>query len=149
MITTVVETGGLNKDITWLQQTGRILETVSKFCKHKSTFPKPKICFLWAVGGILSGSSSENPFWWNANHVFVPYCTSDSWSGLKPSHPRTGMFSFMGAAVVQQVVKDILQLGLENSTDLLLAGKKKFFFISLQSYTGNISDCRGWSKINI
>lgn len=54
-----------------------------------------------SVGGILSPLPDENPFWWNANHVFVPYCTSDSWSGTRMT--REGMFSFMGARVVQQV----------------------------------------------
>ncbi|KAL1492260.1 hypothetical protein ABEB36_012736 [Hypothenemus hampei] len=73
------------------------------------------------VGGILSPNMQENPFWWNANHVFVPYCTSDSWSGSKrPS--KQGMFSFMGSSVVLQVVRDLIPLGLENSTDLLLTG---------------------------
>lgn len=72
------------------------------------------------VGGILSPSPEENPYWWNANHVFVPYCTSDSWSGSRRS--RDEMFSFMGTLVVQQVVRDLIPLGLENSTDLLLAG---------------------------
>ncbi|EEZ98657.1 palmitoleoyl-protein carboxylesterase NOTUM isoform X1 [Tribolium castaneum] len=73
------------------------------------------------IGGILSGSMEENPFWWNANHVFIPYCTSDSWSGSKP-HSRSETFSFMGSILVQQVVQDLLTLGLENSTDLLLTG---------------------------
>lgn len=72
------------------------------------------------VGGILSPNEDENPYWWNANHVFIPYCTSDSWSGSKAT--RDGMFNFMGASVVQQVVRDLVLLGLENSTDLLLAG---------------------------
>lgn len=68
----------------------------------------------------MSPNEEENPFWWNANHVFVPYCTSDSWSGSKSS--RNEMFSFMGSVVVQQVVKDLMPLGFENSTDLLLTG---------------------------
>ncbi|CAG9825104.1 unnamed protein product [Phaedon cochleariae] len=73
------------------------------------------------VGGILSPNPKENPFWHNANHVFVPYCTSDSWSGTKPPSPSQ-LFSFMGSFVVRQVVRDLVPLGLENSTDLLLAG---------------------------
>lgn len=32
------------------------------------------------------------------------------------------MFSFMGADVVQQVIRDIVPMGLENSTDLMLTG---------------------------
>ncbi|KAI4485879.1 hypothetical protein M0804_006368 [Polistes exclamans] len=72
------------------------------------------------IGGLLSGSPEENPFWWNANHVFVPYCTSDSWSGTRSS--PNDMFSFMGAEIVSQVVRDLLPLGLENASSLLLAG---------------------------
>lgn len=32
------------------------------------------------------------------------------------------MFTFMGSLIVHQVIKDLVPLGLENSTDLLLAG---------------------------
>ncbi|XP_025135506.1 palmitoleoyl-protein carboxylesterase NOTUM isoform X1 [Bubalus bubalis] len=31
--------------------------------------------------GILSSQPEENPHWWNANMVFIPYCSSDVWSG--------------------------------------------------------------------
>ncbi|KAK1127266.1 hypothetical protein K0M31_003810 [Melipona bicolor] len=73
-----------------------------------------------AVGGLLSANPEENPYWWNANHVFVPYCTSDSWSGTRASPNE--MFSFMGAEIVLQVVRDLVPLGLENASSLLLAG---------------------------
>ncbi|XP_057651110.1 palmitoleoyl-protein carboxylesterase NOTUM [Diorhabda carinulata] len=73
------------------------------------------------VGGILSPNMKENPFWWNANHVFVPYCSSDSWSGTKPPTP-SDLFSFMGSFIVRQVIRDLIPLGLENSTDLILSG---------------------------
>nr|CAH7747488.1 unnamed protein product [Callosobruchus chinensis] len=73
------------------------------------------------VGGMLSPLASENPFWYNANHVFVAYCTSDSWSGSRP--PTAGQpFGFMGSLVVGQVIRDLLPLGLENGTEVLLAG---------------------------
>ena len=51
---------------------------------------------------------------------FVPYCTSDSWSGTRGS--LNDMFSFMGAEIVLQVVRDLVPLGLENASSLLLAG---------------------------
>ncbi|XP_060524164.1 palmitoleoyl-protein carboxylesterase NOTUM [Cylas formicarius] len=73
------------------------------------------------VGGILSPDIKENPYWWSANHVFVPYCSSDSWSGSKRSEKQS-TFSYMGSSIVLQVVRDLIPLGLENSTDLLLAG---------------------------
>lgn len=50
----------------------------------------------------------------------MPYCTSDSWSGTR--NVPDGMFSFMGSLIVRQVVKDLVPLGLDNSTSLLLAG---------------------------
>ncbi|XP_063225651.1 palmitoleoyl-protein carboxylesterase NOTUM isoform X2 [Bacillus rossius redtenbacheri] len=74
------------------------------------------------VGGILSANPEENPFWWDANHVFVPYCSSDSWSGSRTRPGGDVRFSFMGAAIVRQVVQDLLPLGLRNATSLLLAG---------------------------
>ncbi|XP_076267774.1 palmitoleoyl-protein carboxylesterase notum isoform X2 [Rhynchophorus ferrugineus] len=74
------------------------------------------------VGGILSSNIKENPHWWDANHVFVPYCSSDSWSGTRKSDKQGIQFSFMGSLIVQQVIKDLVPLGLENSTDLLFAG---------------------------
>ncbi|CAH0553024.1 unnamed protein product [Brassicogethes aeneus] len=73
------------------------------------------------IGGILSANMEENPFWWNANHVFIPYCTSDIWSGTRIQSTNE-MFSFMGSSIVQQAIKDLIPLGLENSTDLLLTG---------------------------
>ncbi|XP_067000650.2 palmitoleoyl-protein carboxylesterase NOTUM [Anabrus simplex] len=74
------------------------------------------------VGGILSSNPEENPFWWNTNHVFVPYCTSDSWSGSRSKPSAEVRFTFMGANIVQQVIRDLLPLGLKNASTLLLAG---------------------------
>ncbi|KAG8039200.1 hypothetical protein G9C98_003507 [Cotesia typhae] len=72
------------------------------------------------VGGILSSNPQENPYWWNVNHVYVPYCTSDSWSGTR-SFPNE-MFSFMGAEIVSQVIRDLVPLGLDTASSLMLAG---------------------------
>lgn len=74
------------------------------------------------AGGILSPNPEENPFWWNANHVLVPYCTSDSWSGTRTQPSDDTLFTFMGALVVHQVVRDLLPLGLHNATLLMLVG---------------------------
>lgn len=65
--------------------------------------------FFIVVGGILSPNPEENPFYWNVNHVFIPYCTSDSWSGTRMT--KEGMFTFMGSLVVQQVsdLNDVLK----------------------------------------
>ncbi|XP_058463036.1 palmitoleoyl-protein carboxylesterase NOTUM [Malaya genurostris] len=76
------------------------------------------------VGGLLSPLPSENPYWYNANHVFVPYCSSDSWSGTKVKPDMRDGLRFMGSLIVRQVISDLIPLGLGHSqgADLLMAG---------------------------
>ncbi|XP_065086521.1 palmitoleoyl-protein carboxylesterase NOTUM [Ochlerotatus camptorhynchus] len=76
------------------------------------------------VGGLLSPVPSENPYWYNANHVFVPYCSSDSWSGTKVKPETRDGLRFMGSLIVRQVIADLIPLGLGHSqgADLLMAG---------------------------
>ncbi|XP_055610395.1 palmitoleoyl-protein carboxylesterase NOTUM [Uranotaenia lowii] len=76
------------------------------------------------VGGLLSPLPSENPYWYNANHVFVPYCSSDSWSGTKVKPDTRDGLRFMGSLIVRQVIADLIPLGLGHSqgADLLMAG---------------------------
>lgn len=73
------------------------------------------------MGGILSSSAEENPFWWNANHVFIPYCSSDIWSGDSPAS-SAGDLSFLGSRIVEQVITELLPRGLSDAKLLLLAG---------------------------
>lgn len=76
------------------------------------------------VGGILSPSPVENPYWHNANHVYVPYCSSDSWSGTRTEPETRDGLRFMGSLIVRQVIADLIPLGLGHpqGTDLLMAG---------------------------
>uniref|UniRef100_A0A3Q3ADA5 Notum, palmitoleoyl-protein carboxylesterase a n=1 Tax=Kryptolebias marmoratus TaxID=37003 RepID=A0A3Q3ADA5_KRYMA len=71
--------------------------------------------------GILSPLPEENPHWWNANMVFIPYCSSDVWSGATAKTEQSG-YAFMGSLIIQEVVKDLLSKGLETAKVLLLAG---------------------------
>ncbi|TKS91992.1 Palmitoleoyl-protein carboxylesterase notum1a [Collichthys lucidus] len=71
--------------------------------------------------GILSPLPEENPHWWNANMVFIPYCSSDVWSGATAKTEQSG-YAFMGSLIIQEVVKDLLSKGLDNAKVLLLAG---------------------------
>lgn len=77
-----------------------------------------------SVGGILSPDAHENPYWYNANHVFVPYCSSDSWSGTRVKPENRDGLRFMGSLIVRQVIDDLIPLGLGHSqgADLLMAG---------------------------
>lgn len=74
------------------------------------------------VGGILSPVAEENPYWHDANHIFLPYCSSDSWSGTRVN--ATDRWAFMGALIVRQVMADLIPLGLGRSQggELMLAG---------------------------
>ncbi|XP_055686728.1 palmitoleoyl-protein carboxylesterase NOTUM [Lutzomyia longipalpis] len=76
------------------------------------------------VGGILSPHPDENPYWHDANHVIVPYCSSDSWSGTKSIPDTRDGWRFMGSLIVKQVIADLIPLGLGNTqgAELLLAG---------------------------
>ncbi|XP_053209032.1 palmitoleoyl-protein carboxylesterase notum1-like isoform X2 [Panonychus citri] len=75
-----------------------------------------------SVGGILSPNQSDNPFFYNANHVFVPYCSSDSWSGDSPAATSADL-SFLGSRIITEVISELLHMkGLSDGKTLLLAG---------------------------
>nr|XP_036853391.1 palmitoleoyl-protein carboxylesterase NOTUM isoform X2 [Manis javanica] len=71
--------------------------------------------------GILSSQPEENPHWWNANMVFIPYCSSDVWSGASSKSDKDE-YAFMGALIIQEVVRELLGKGLSGAKVLLLAG---------------------------
>ena len=75
-----------------------------------------------SVGGILSADPQENPYFADANHVFVPYCSSDSWSGTV-SHKNEDGFNFMGRHIVREVIRELseyqVRLLLSNSNWIL------------------------------
>ncbi|XP_017128651.1 palmitoleoyl-protein carboxylesterase NOTUM [Drosophila elegans] len=79
------------------------------------------------VGGILSPHPEENPYWHNANHVLIPYCSSDSWSGTR-TEPDTrdpeNSWRFMGALILRQVIAELIPVGLGRvpGGELLLVG---------------------------
>jgi O-palmitoleoyl-L-serine hydrolase len=59
------------------------------------------------VKGILSESSVKNPDFFNANHVAIPYCSSDLWSGNREAGTETGGHEFRGSKIVRAVVADL------------------------------------------
>lgn len=72
--------------------------------------------------GILSPNPRENPSWWNANHVYIPYCSSDVWSGNASKRETGGQFSFLGTRILARVIEELLPEGLYHAKHLLLAG---------------------------
>ena len=90
-----------------------------------------------AVGGILSPDPLENPHFHDANHVFVPYCSSDSWAGTKKKdendndvarnsrygHSNVNSMAFQGSDIVREVIRELAEFeGLLFSEELYLAG---------------------------
>ena len=54
----------------------------------------------------MSSDREENPHFADANHVLVPYCSSDSWSGTARAKPGN-KFSFLGAEILSEVVREL------------------------------------------
>ncbi|XP_067115254.1 inactive palmitoleoyl-protein carboxylesterase notum1b [Osmerus mordax] len=71
--------------------------------------------------GILSPLPEENPHWWNANMVLIPYCSSDVWSGATPKTDQSE-YAFMGSLIIREVVNKLLTKGLDKAKVLLLSG---------------------------
>lgn len=71
--------------------------------------------------GILSADPEENPQWWNANIVIVPYCSSDVWSGTAPK-ARQADYAFMGSLILREVIKDLVPKGIKLAKIVMLAG---------------------------
>ncbi|XP_077977054.1 palmitoleoyl-protein carboxylesterase notum1-like [Glandiceps talaboti] len=71
--------------------------------------------------GLLSADPEENPHWWNANTVFIPYCSSDVWSGNAQKTDQSH-YSFMGALILEEVIRELLSQGLAVANKVLLAG---------------------------
>ncbi|KAM9314957.1 carboxylesterase notum2 [Pholidichthys leucotaenia] len=89
--------------------------------------------------GILSSQAEENPHWHNANIVFIPYCSSDVWSGTGPAptpppRPRQGRekerdrntnateYTFMGSLIIREVIKDLIPKGIKQAKVVMLSG---------------------------
>ena len=75
-----------------------------------------------SVGGILSADREENPHFSDANHVFVPYCSSDSWSGTASVKNSEGL-TFMGRHILKEVIQELSDKhDLLSSQELFLTG---------------------------
>lgn len=91
--------------------------------RHKQTFIDV------IVDGILSNEPKDNPYLWNANHIYVPYCSSDSWSGFAQanSSDHGSQFAFMGSKILERVLESLYDDQARNSSlfeakFILLAG---------------------------
>lgn len=78
--------------------------------------------------GIFSSSASENPDFYNWNHVEIIYCSSDLWVGDATGTVNGEDWEFRGKNIVQAVIEDlqkddVLETAVLNPGDrLLLSG---------------------------
>ncbi|KAG9334967.1 hypothetical protein JZ751_006190 [Albula glossodonta] len=58
--------------------------------------------------------------------VFVPYCSSDVWSGTAPKTKQptkdTAEYAFMGSLIIREVIKDLVPKGIKQAKVVMLAG---------------------------
>jgi len=56
-------------------------------------------------------------------HVFVHYCSSDTWSGTRPASEETGGYTFHGRHIFDAVMSDLaLNFGLLEASHIILTG---------------------------
>jgi hypothetical protein len=78
--------------------------------------------------GILSNDPSHNPDFYNWNHVFMIYCSSDSWAGTRTPSAETFNWYFAGHYIVDAIMdalQDASVVGtpnLSDGTQILFAG---------------------------
>uniref|UniRef100_A0A3Q0KCP5 Putative notum n=1 Tax=Schistosoma mansoni TaxID=6183 RepID=A0A3Q0KCP5_SCHMA len=78
-----------------------ILRESNAFSLFSSKFwPKTR-----TLGGILSSDSNANPNYHEFHSVFIPYCSSDLWTGKMAN--RSGDFYFHGSRILAAVIDNI------------------------------------------
>ena len=85
---------------------------------------------------MLSISVEENPDFYNANHVFVPYCSSDLWSGNRPASFATGGWRFRGYRIVRSVITDLKNVSITAEPNL--ADAKEVLFSGSSAGGGGV-----------
>ncbi|MCF6208206.1 MAG: pectinacetylesterase family protein [Ghiorsea sp.] len=70
--------------------------------------------------GILSDIYSENPFFYQSNHVLLRQCSADGWIGTNFNNQS---FNFLGSVSFKAIIQDLISnKGLDQAAKVLLAG---------------------------
>lgn len=78
--------------------------------------------------GIISNNPAHNPDFYNWNHVFMVYCSSDGWAGTRAASPESFGWHFAGHYIVDSMLdalqdKEIVGApNLSNATQILVTG---------------------------
>ncbi|MEW5986824.1 MAG: pectin acetylesterase-family hydrolase [Chloroflexota bacterium] len=122
---------GAGRWVIYLQGGGFCIDEAS--CdEREATTPGLMTSTMWEASkpgyGILSPSMTKNPDYYNANHVFVPFCSSDGWSGDRPASLETDNRHFRGTRIFQAIIAALQDPAvtpspnLAEATDVLLTG---------------------------
>jgi hypothetical protein len=76
--------------------------------------------------GAQSSSALWNPDFHDANHVYLPYCSSDVWSGDREASPATGGRHFRGGRILRAVIDALTDPATTPSPNLADAGEVLF-----------------------
>jgi hypothetical protein len=78
------------------------------------------------VGGLFSGDASINPYFHNANKVYLRFCSSDAWSGAGDSNVNGTLWRFQGLQIIASTVDTLIKeygMGADGvATTVLLSG---------------------------
>lgn len=80
------------------------------------------------LSGILSADPAINPDFFDANLVFMAYCSSDQWAGTQAATPGitdpndVRRWHFRGRAIVNAAWSELFGLGLRGGDEVLLVG---------------------------
>lgn len=100
--------------------------------------------------GLLSPDSEVNPYFYDANAVWLRYCSSDYWIGLKPASEPEGeeaslstsetAISFMGQKILFAGLEDLFGYGMADATHVLIVGNATSGAIGLLWHGDRIAD---------
>jgi hypothetical protein len=107
--------------------------TSASECTAKTiTNPNGMSSYAWngpqiLIKGILSDQYSQNPDFFDANHVYLKQCSSDSFLGTRDASPASFGFAFKGDLIFRQVIADLATgisgTSLNQATHILLIGE--------------------------
>ena len=74
--------------------------------------------------GILSDIFSENPYFYESNHVLLRQCSADGWIGTKTSQSGgSNGYNFAGSIIFKRIIQDLISTkSLDQAKSILLTG---------------------------
>jgi len=76
----------------------------------------------YTVGGLFDTNMTNNPDFYDATYVYLPYCSSDSFAANRSASNATFGWNFRGRAILYEIIQIILPKGLASANEVLLSG---------------------------